>query len=54
VGDLQQILHDDPPAIFIAWPKVTRAVSAKFDVSAERGRDVMGGLWQWKLAETPR
>ena len=32
VSDLQQILHDDPPAIFIAWPKVTRAVSAKFQV----------------------
>jgi ABC-type transport system substrate-binding protein len=54
VSDLQQIFHDDPPAIFIAWPKVTRAVSAKFQVPDESGRDVMGSLWQWRLADSPR
>jgi peptide/nickel transport system substrate-binding protein len=51
VSDFQQILHDDPPAIFIVWPQVARAVSTKFVVPEEKGRDVMSGLWQWKPAE---
>ncbi len=54
VSDLQQILHNDPPAIFIAWPKVTRAVSAKFQVPDEAGRDVMSSLWQWRPGDSPR
>ena len=37
VSDLQQIFHDDPPAIFIAWPKVARVVSTKFVVPDEAG-----------------
>lgn len=48
VSDLQQIFHDDPPAIFIAWPKVARVVSSKFEVPDEVGRDVIATLWQWK------
>jgi ABC-type transport system substrate-binding protein len=51
VSDLQQIFHDDPPAIFIAWPKVARVVSSKFEVPDEGGRDVIGTLWQWKLSQ---
>lgn len=56
VSDLQQILHDDPPAIFIAWPQVARVVSSKFEVpsetgrSNEAGRDVLSSLWQWRPA----
>jgi peptide/nickel transport system substrate-binding protein len=53
VGDLQQVLHDDPPAIFIAWPKVARGVSSRFQVPDETGRDVLSSLWQWRLAEPP-
>lgn len=54
VSDLQQVFHDDPPAIFIAWPKVTRALSTKFVVPEERGRDVLSSLWQWRLADPPK
>ena len=54
VSDLQQIFHDDPPAIFIAWPKVTRAVSVKFQVSDEGGPDVLSSLWRWRFADPPR
>jgi peptide/nickel transport system substrate-binding protein len=58
VSDLQQVLHDDPPAIFIAWPTVARVVSSKFQVLDDAGklvpddigRDVIGTLRQWKLA----
>jgi peptide/nickel transport system substrate-binding protein len=54
VSDLQQVLHDDPPAIFIAWPKVARAVSSKFTVPEEQGRDVMSTLWQWRPADASK
>jgi peptide/nickel transport system substrate-binding protein len=54
VSDLQQVFHEEPPAIFIAWPKVTRVVSTKFVVPEERGRDVLSSLWQWRVAEAPK
>jgi peptide/nickel transport system substrate-binding protein len=50
VSVLQQIIHDDPPAIFIAWPKVARVVSSRFTVEGEQGRDVLSSLWHWKPA----
>jgi peptide/nickel transport system substrate-binding protein len=50
VSDLQQIFHDDPPAIFILWPKVARVVSSKFEVPDEEGRDVMSRFWLWRAA----
>jgi peptide/nickel transport system substrate-binding protein len=63
VGDLQQIFHDDPPSIFIAWPKVARLVSNGFvvpdeaqrePVAKDAGRDILSSLWQWRLADRPR
>lgn len=50
VADLTQVLHDDPPAAFLAWQEQTRAVSTKFDVSAEDKRDILTNLWQWRPA----
>jgi len=60
VSDLQQILHDDPPAIFLAWPKVARVVNTRFNVPPDEGteptagRDVFSGLWQWRPNPPPR
>ena len=59
VSDLQQIMHDDPPAIFIAWPKVARVVSTKFavpDEGSERaaGRDVFSSIYLWHPASASR
>jgi peptide/nickel transport system substrate-binding protein len=54
VNDLQRRLYDDPPALFLAWPVVARAVSRDFEVPTEAGRDVMGSLWQWRPAAAPR
>lgn len=54
VSELQQTLFDNPPAIFIAWPQVSRAVSTKFVVPDEKGRDVMSSLWQWRPSESRR
>jgi peptide/nickel transport system substrate-binding protein len=53
VNEFLQILYDDPPALFLAWPVVARAVSNKFVVPAETGRDVMGSLWQWQPMSKP-
>ncbi|HSL20278.1 MAG TPA: ABC transporter substrate-binding protein, partial [Vicinamibacterales bacterium] len=51
VAAVYKKMHDDPPAIFIAWPEVTRAVSTRFEVPVEKGRDVLGAnLWRWKPA----
>jgi hypothetical protein len=67
VSDLQQIFHDDPPTIFIAWPTVARVVSTKFIVPEEGGHDVIGGgndvvaggrdiiasISKWRAADQP-
>lgn len=52
-SDLSRVLHDDPPAAFLAWQAQTRAVSTRFDVKAEPNRDIMSSVWQWHLATTP-
>jgi peptide/nickel transport system substrate-binding protein len=54
VSDLQQIFFENPPGVFIAWPRVARVVSNKFVVPEEKGRDVMSSLWQWRPAEPTR
>ena len=48
VRHLQQAFVDDPPAMFLAWSASTRAVSKRFDVQAEEGRDVLSTLRLWK------
>jgi peptide/nickel transport system substrate-binding protein len=50
VRELQRILHEDPPAAFLAWQTTSRAVSTKFDVAQEPGRDVIGNIWKWRPA----
>lgn len=51
VAAVYERLREDPPAVFIAWPEVTRAVSRRFDVPVERGRDVLGtNLRLWRPA----
>ena len=48
VVGLQQAFMDDPPAIFLAWSQRARAVSKRFDVVTEEGRDILGTLRLWK------
>jgi ABC-type transport system substrate-binding protein len=45
---LEQAFVDDPPAIFIAWSVRARAVSKRFDVPVEEGRDILGTLRLWR------
>lgn len=54
VSQLTTLFHDDPPAVFLAWQVTARAVSTKFDVAAERDRDIVANLWQWRPASPAR
>lgn len=54
VAELERILHDDPPAAFLAWQETARAVSAKFDVLPEENRDILTNVWQWRAVREPQ
>ena len=48
IGNLVRVFWDDPPAVFLAWSVRARAVSTRFDVPSEEGRDVLSTLRLWK------
>ena len=48
VAEFEQILHDNPPAVFIAWQETSRAVSTRFEISPEKDRDILTNIWQWR------
>lgn len=48
--ELRRVFAEDPPAIFIIWSEAARAVSRRFDVDVEPGRDVLGGVWRMQPA----
>jgi peptide/nickel transport system substrate-binding protein len=50
-AELQQVFADDPPAVFLAWQTMTRAVSSNFAVAVQPGRDIMYSIWEWKPAD---
>lgn len=54
VLDFQRAMIADPPAIFLAWGERARAVSRRFDVQPEAGRDVLTTLRLWKPATDQR
>jgi peptide/nickel transport system substrate-binding protein len=54
VLEFQRAMIADPPAIFLAWGERARAVSRRFDVAAEPGRDVLATLRLWKPATDQR
>jgi peptide/nickel transport system substrate-binding protein len=48
VNDLQRVLYDDPPAVFLAWGQVSRAVRIEFQVPKNSNPDIIGSLWHWR------
>jgi peptide/nickel transport system substrate-binding protein len=50
VEKLQRLTFDDPPAIYLAWGQRSRAISKRFDVPVEPGRDILSTLRLWKPA----
>jgi peptide/nickel transport system substrate-binding protein len=47
-AELERILHEDPPAAFLAWQETSRAVATGFDVASEKNRDIFTNIWQWR------
>jgi peptide/nickel transport system substrate-binding protein len=50
VAAFQRAIVEDPPAVFLAWSERARAVSTRFDVPVEPGRDVLSTLRLWRPA----
>jgi ABC-type transport system substrate-binding protein len=50
VADFERAIIDDPPAIFLAWTQRARAVSKRFEVANQPGRDIVRTLSQWRPA----
>ncbi|HTI37590.1 MAG TPA: ABC transporter substrate-binding protein [Vicinamibacterales bacterium] len=48
---LQDVFASDPPAVFLAWQTMTRAVSTKFTVPPQPARDIIYSIWQWKPSD---
>lgn len=50
---LQDVLLDDPPALYVAWTTRARAIRRAFALQGERG-DPLLSLWKWMPAPTGR
>jgi peptide/nickel transport system substrate-binding protein len=50
----QRAMVDDPPAIFLAWSERARAVSRRFEIPGEPGRDILFTLRQWRPTNDQR
>lgn len=48
-SQLQRILREDPPAVFLAWNERTRAISRQFRVPTEGARDPLYTLRLWSV-----
>lgn len=48
VREFQEIIIEDPPAVFLTWGERARAVSRRFDVHVEPGRDILTTLRLWR------
>jgi peptide/nickel transport system substrate-binding protein len=48
----QNALFEDPPAVFLAFGEVTRAVSKRFQVIAPPRSDILPTIADWRLANT--
>jgi peptide/nickel transport system substrate-binding protein len=53
VGAFQKAMLDDPPGLFLAWSERARAVSTRFEVHADSGRDILGTLRLWRPIGPP-
>lgn len=47
----QRRLHEDPPAVFLAWGRTSRAVSTRFEIPAG-DEDIYHTIARWKLTPT--
>jgi peptide/nickel transport system substrate-binding protein len=54
VAAFQRAIIDDPPAIFLAWSERAQAVSTRFEVPVDPGRDILSTLRLWRPIGDPR
>ena len=49
--EFQRVLFEEAPAVFLTGREEARAVSRRFAVPDEPGRDVIETLWRWRVAD---
>ena len=54
VSKLQQVLLDDPPALFLAWDQASRAIRRDFEIVDEASADPLDTVWRWTPAGRQR
>jgi len=54
VADLRQRFYEDAPAAFLAWPEMTRAVDARFNVGDPSDPEILANLWRWRVGPSER
>jgi hypothetical protein len=47
----QRLLFEAAPAVFLTGLQDARAVSRRFVVPDEPGRDILETLWKWRVAD---
>lgn len=50
VRALQEVMHRDPPGIFLLWGETSRAVSRRFEIPQEPDRDILSTAARWRVA----
>lgn len=50
VSEVQRVFYEDPPALFLAWPTPSRAVSTEVSVPPEPNSDVFGRIARFERA----
>jgi peptide/nickel transport system substrate-binding protein len=51
VDQLGRRFREDVPAVFIAWPQVTRAIDSRLNVGRGNEQDPFSKIWEWRPAE---
>jgi len=51
IAELGRRFRDQMPAIFLAWPQVTRAIDSRFVVGDANEHDPFAKIWEWRPAE---
>jgi ABC-type transport system substrate-binding protein len=46
-SNLQRVLLEDPPALFLVWDERSRAVRRDFQVVRDPDRDPVSTIWRW-------
>ena len=54
VAAFQRAIVEDPPGIFLTWSERARAVSTRFEVPVEPGRDILSTLRLWRPINAPQ